>query len=439
MDDRVRVLLMASAPSLEYRFVSALLERREDFELSTWLRSRAPGVPPTGNAPLAEFPSRRETILSYDVVILMDPDPDEFTGQWMESLTELVERHGGGLLWVASRVHAAEFLTRPALSGIRGLLPVVVDEERPGVPPGGAPPSHQGWPVELTPEGRRHQVCRVRDDPEQSEAFWAAAPGLYWTFAAERAKPGATVLLRYKHPAYRTPSGQNGIVAAAQPYGAGRTFFLGCDETWRWRSAGLSEYQHFWVGLARYLAGGRLLGGRKRARLMLESPSYQLGDPVRVRASLLDRDFRPVEAESVELAVEREGARVGSVQMGPLEGEPGVYTGVFYPRQYGTFELVHRLAEGQEVREHFRVERPAEELRDVTLARTALRRIAETSGGSYVRPEELARLPEQLPEAGETIIEPGEPRPLWDRAWLLVALIALLGGEWLLRKGLGAL
>jgi len=433
LDERVRVLLVASAPSREYRFLGALLERDPGFELSVWLQSKTPGMPQAGNAPLTRFPARREDVLYYDAVLLLDPDPHDFSSEWVDYLSQLVERHGGGLVWVASTVHTGEFFSRPDLAGMRALLPVVIGRGGADVLLARGTIHSESWPLELTAEGASHQVTQVRQGRTESEAFWAEAPGFYRTFPVEREKPGATVLLRYKNPSYRDRFGEDVVLAALQPYGAGRTFFLGCDETWRWRALGAAEYRRFWIQLLRYLVKGRLLGGRKRAQILLESASFGLGEPVRIRAYVFDRDFRPLAQDALELGVEQDGARVDSVVL-RRAGPEGSYEGVFYPEQYGQFDLVYTPPGGEAIREPFRVTKPALEMRNVTLAAEELRRLAEISGGSYVEPEQISALPDRIRDAGETVIEPGRPIPLWDRGWLMAVMIACLGAQWLLRE-----
>ena len=62
-----------------------------------------------------------------------------------------------------------------------------------------------------------------------------------------------------------------------------------------------------------------------------------------------------------------------------------------------------------------------------------LRRIAELSGGRCLGLLELGQLPALLD---------GEPHrttvrtqvPLWDSGWVLLALVVLMGGEWMVRR-----
>lgn len=433
LDEKVKVLLVAGGPSFEYRFLSALIERDPGFELNVRLQTGGP------DPLLGELPSGREAIFSQDVILLLDPDPGEFTPEWLDHLAAFVSQQGGGLVWVASLVHTPQFLGRPELSRIHGLLPVATDGGRTEALIGVGATHTDSWPVELTREGAQHQLMRVREDQRESEAFWSSVPGLYWTYPVVREKPGATVLLRYRNPFFRGGMEQGTAVAAVQPYGAGRTFFLGCDETWRWRAAGLPEYRRFWIQLLRYVAHGRALGGRKRAQVVLDSSTYPLGDPVRVQARLLGEDYRPRTEPSVEMGIERDGIRVGSVTLERIDEQQGLYEGFFYPEEFGRFELYWQAPGGQAVREPFAVARPDVEFEAVSQARDGLRRLSALTGGVHLEPSQMERLPELVEDRTETSIDPGEPVPLWGSAALMALLIVLLGAEWAIRKWMGAL
>jgi len=64
--------------------------------------------------------------------------------------------------------------------------------------------------------------------------------------------------------------------------------------------------------------------------------------------------------------------------------------------------------------------------------------IATTTGGRLLAPEELPSLLEQLAESVGDLEERTETKlSLWDRWWVLLLFVALLGVEWYLRKRWG--
>jgi hypothetical protein len=82
--------------------------------------------------------------------------------------------------------------------------------------------------------------------------------------------------------------------------------------------------------------------------------------------------------------------------------------------------------------------RPANEaeMTDLTGDENSLRRLAESSGGQFLRLDQLASLPKQLGEIREDVNHPVEI-PLWDGAYLYVLVLGCLAAEWGLRKRYG--
>ena len=268
-------------------------------------------------------------------------------------------------------------------------------------------------------------------------AYWRDLPPIYWAFPAGDPKPGATVLVRYADPALRTPTGTAMPLVATQPYGLGRVVYCGSPETWRWRRAGVERYERFWLQAVRHCAGGRLRGGARRITLMPDRASYAVGDAVRVRARILDRQMQPLDADAVTLGIERDGTQLATVQARRVAGEPGAYDAVFYPDGFGHFAVSYTAPDGARATESFEVREPEAEFADLRLARPAMEQLAETTGGRYILPDALGSLPAGVPDLSRTVVESGPLRPAWDRLWALALLVCALTGEWVLRKRMG--
>jgi hypothetical protein len=76
------------------------------------------------------------------------------------------------------------------------------------------------------------------------------------------------------------------------------------------------------------------------------------------------------------------------------------------------------------------------EFADPRLNEAWLRRLARNSGGRYARLGEASRIEEWLQNAAP-ITTPTEPRDLWHEPWAFALVIALLCGEWVLRRRWG--
>jgi hypothetical protein len=79
------------------------------------------------------------------------------------------------------------------------------------------------------------------------------------------------------------------------------------------------------------------------------------------------------------------------------------------------------------------------EKRDLSADPELMRQVAAISGGAVVGAGEVARLPEVVRrwEAGRQLAH--RQRPVWDRWWVLTAMVGLLGAEWWFRRREGLL
>jgi hypothetical protein len=73
---------------------------------------------------------------------------------------------------------------------------------------------------------------------------------------------------------------------------------------------------------------------------------------------------------------------------------------------------------------------------DPRLNEPVLQRLAAASGGAYLRAADVARVPPLLRTTGGPV-GPPDVRDLWHGGWSLLAVIALLGAEWALRRRMG--
>lgn len=432
-EEKIRVLLIAGAPSREYRFLKSLISRDPAFDLTVRLRGAA-----AGSGVVASMPHDGQGLPAYDVIVACDPSPEDFSARWVEALADVVDKEGLGLAFLAGPTYTPELVADQALQRLRDLLPVRADMARNRALIGGADYFTQSWPVELAEEAAGHPITNPGPGVEPAQ-FWNSLPGLYWVLPVERAKPGATVLLRHGDRMSGYSSERGTVLAAVQSYGLGRVFYCGCPETWRWRRRGIEYHERFWLQALHYCAAGRPAGRQGRAGIELDRSVYALGEAVRIRARLLDSGFRPIQDGFVELGVVRDNARVGSVRMRQAAGESGLYEGVFYPGGFGRFELTYAAPDGLVVAEPFEVKWPEVEFDDVRMARLTMQRLADVTGGRYFEPSELDELAGAIPDRSRAVIEPGPLKPLWDTPYLLAMLVAALGTEWLLRKRMGML
>ncbi len=436
VDNKIRVLLISGAPSWEYRYVSRLLERDDTFEVSCWLQSADDDAARDGNVIIDHLPATAEELFEYDAMILLDPDPMEFTSEWVELADRLVTRHGGGLVYAASRLHAPAFARDEATKELLRILPVTFDPDADLVLNQIGHYQKVSHPLIVPSSSQGHPVLKLPGDTS-AELSWANVGSVYWHFPVLREKPVATVLMRHGDPRMENRFGAH-ILLATQYAGSGRSAYLGIDSTWRWRAYGDSVFNKFWVQLVRYVVEGKLVGGNQRGSILTERDSYQLGDVINVSARLFDRAYQPLQIPSVE-AEYHIGDERGKITLVRISDRPGWYEARFVPPTTGSCELTLAIPDGDLtddiVRREVQVTRPNLEILQPQLARDQLVALAElTSGGRYYDVKDAAALPDQIPDRHESTTIRSRPTPLWDDKWVLLLLVGLLSTEWAMRK-----
>ena len=71
---RIRVLLIAGAPSPEVQFLRNALLRDPAIEFSSWVQDAGENYEQIGYRPLRRLPAIAQELIHYDVVILCDPN-----------------------------------------------------------------------------------------------------------------------------------------------------------------------------------------------------------------------------------------------------------------------------------------------------------------------------------------------------------------------------
>jgi hypothetical protein len=111
LDDQVRVLLVAGAPNWDFQMVQRLLQRDQNINVTCWLQTVDEGGTQAGDERIARLPRTIEEMGRYHVIMLMDPNPDEFDREWIENLKLFCKRKAGGVLYMAGPKFTADFLT----------------------------------------------------------------------------------------------------------------------------------------------------------------------------------------------------------------------------------------------------------------------------------------------------------------------------------------
>jgi uncharacterized membrane protein len=403
------------------------------------------------------YPTTREELFGYDVVICSDINRTAFRQEQLDWTVELVHKRGGGFAMVGGNTSfGAGFWDKTAWDG---LIPVDVGDTANS--PGRGTCWNVQFQVRVPKEVERHPIWRIVDDPVKNRQVLDRMPPFIGTNLVERLKPAATALGYTDRP---LP--QVGVmpVFACQPFGKGRTFAMSTDTTddWgkyferNWGEAGDNRYfRKFWRNVVRWLAEN-CAGGDRRLRAETDKVIYRPGEPIKVSARAYDdkleeaRGYRmvlrlrpsagphAVLQELVLNAPAKEGAYVGELTAPPAEKLANAAHNPLASLNLAALDVLAYDKDRVVARTTLDVQvlDDPPELQDPQPDAARLEGIARASGGKVLRSaEELAQL------RGTYVSTPGElvvqRAPAWDHAAVWLLLLALLAADWLLRRSWG--
>ncbi len=435
---RIRVLYVEGTMRSEYRFLKRSLDPDPNVQFMSLVRvekNRFSAYGSIGGRKLLRLPTTDEDFRMFDVLILGDLDRSFLTLDQMAGIRRFVN-DGGGLVMIGG--HNSFGPGGYGGTDIEKLLPVVVGGRT-------QPQEMTQFLPKFTAAGETHPILDgLADyfpgpDGRKPKAGLPVLPDLRGCVTVVRAKPGAAVLA--VHPARRNEVGPL-IVLAAQRFGAGRSCAFTADTTWRWTST--SPYRRFWGQMIRWLAGVETKTRKAGSSVLLRTdrPSVKVGGAVRILAMVRDRTGRPCDLARVTCTAEPKDGKPRSLELQPTTGGgAGMFESEFRPAVEGRYRLKVRAADaegrllGTDELPLYVAPHSAETdnlARDETLLRT----IADDSGGRYADLSDLHDMLDEVISRHRALAPKARAKSyrLFHFTGLFLLFVAILSGEWLLRR-----
>lgn len=436
--DRVRVLHVAGKPSWDERFLRQLLKRDPNVDLISFFILRTPTdlqVGTNDELSLIPFPTDeifRKQLKTFDLVVFHDFTYRPYQmAHYLPGIAEYV-REGGSFLMLGGETSFAE--GEYANTAIADILPVSLASR-------GLAPTDAAFVPTLTEHGRRHPVTDLTPGDDANAEAWAQLPPLHGINRTTLREDSQALLV---HPEITDAMGRPAPVVAVREVGRGRSMAVTADSTWEWSFAGAHAgrppraYDDFYQHAIRWLVRDPEL---TQVRLQAEKDTFHPGEPIALVARVRDRDYRPATGAQVhlEIADARTGT-IGATLQGTVDDE-GLSRLELKSLPDGPWRATVKATlderELGEASDAFVVQEQGPEFGLPLPRPDLLRFVADATQGQYhaIAHAKLSTLPFKDPE----IVEIGQRRskPMWDRAWVLVLLCGLLGGEWLLRRRWG--
>ncbi|NQT86860.1 VWA domain-containing protein [bacterium] len=424
IDEKIKVLYVEGKPRWEYRYLRAVLLRDHRLDVKFLMTQGDRDLAKASERYLSQFPDAASEAFVFDLVILGDVPATYFTPQQMARLEELVRERGGSLLVLAGHQHPlSNYLGTP----IERLLPVRVRPD--------------GWESvddmvhpEITEQGLKSTVVLLEADEAENTRLWSSVRPLHQIPALEGKKPAATLLATLSDQRRRS---EPYPLIAWQRYGSGKSLYVGTDQLWRLRyKVGDRYHARFWGQAIQFLTLSRLLGENKRVHIEADAKSYRTGDRVEIYTNVLNENYEPVLSPNYTVYLDHvEGtAETKPVRLEAVHGVPGLFQGYASPEEDGAYRLRadSSAADVANVAEFQVASVPLEEV-EPAMQEALLRKMAELSGGEYLRVRDLPSLPEKLAVESLTTAKRMD-RELWDLPYVFGALLACMALEWFLRR-----
>lgn len=448
---QIRVLYVEGTIRPEYKFLRRRIARDPNVQFLGMVRISGSSFWSYGSVDgqrLDQLPLTDRDFGLFDVLILGDLDSSFLTRQRMARIRKFVN-DGGGLLMLGG--HRSFGPGGYGGTDIEAVLPVTVG----GV---GQPQETTEFLPQLTAAGEDHPVFAGLTDSlptpsrQRPKADAVALGNLLGCVTVVGAKAGAEVLA--VHPTRVNAAGPL-VVLAVQQFGKGRTAALTADTTWRWympmRGAGADgPYQRFWAQMVRWLAHVDTRTRKASPSVVLRQDCGHVATeaPVRLTASILGvEDLAPGQTEVKLTVIDATGATVAVSQLTPTQ-DAGVFEATYRPTKAGKFTLRVSAAdkEGKKLGSDdlpLTVATHSAETDRTARDSDTLARIADISGGQSADVKHLAKLVDQIIARQEQDHPTPEPRIVrlfyffGDQngfTALFLLLVALLTGEWILRR-----
>ncbi|MCX6133126.1 MAG: VWA domain-containing protein [Ignavibacteriales bacterium] len=415
LKSKMRVVLIAGAPSADVAAIRRALQDDPNIEVKTFIER--------GNGQFYEGVLSDQDVRPAECVVLVGyPGPQSSVSAIQTVAT--AAGSGKGMLFVLSRTTDLR-----KLQMLQSVLPFNIP----------ARPGEETQTFLAAAENQRNNpILRV----SSSLDVWGKLPPSFTMDEPFRSKPEGVVLATVR---VQSSPGTEPLMISRN-VNRSKSLAILCYGLWRWKS-----YSDGIPGAERILENlfsnsVRWLVTRDDEKPVQIRPSKEMfagSEPVEFTAQVYDETYRPLGDAEVSLSVSQKG-QASQLTLSSLGN--GRFEGAFDPLPEGDYTYTARATEGGrqlgEERGSFSVGGLNVEFQETRANKLLLQQISARTGGRYFESGDLGQLAEDL-----TSLRNFRPKDvtaarqfeLWNRTWMLGAVVALFAVEWFLRKKHGML
>jgi uncharacterized membrane protein len=436
-----KILLLEGAPGYEHTFLKRALAQDPGLDVDAVVRKGqnddgrdtfyVQAVPSRMAALSSGYPAKRSELFAYDAVIFGNIEADFFTREQLALTSQFIVERGGGLLVLGARSFDRQGLAGTALEQA---LPIDLTSNRNTITLASAQmtPNEPNKPA-VTLDGLLHPATRLAVSPDENRQKWSELPALASMADVGGARPGAQVLA-----VALTAGGNPQPLIAAQRYGQGRSMVFAGEASWRWRMmrpATDTSYETIWRQLARWITAS----AQGPVTIAPMSPPVA-GATDRVSVIVRDEDFRPIANAEVGIRITAPDGAARQLPAALSNPQEGRYAVAARFDQSGVYRLEAIASRGNTrigtAMRPVLVGGVDLEMTQPRLNEAVLQRLSSETRGHYLRAAQADELPALL-RASRADAGTPELRDVWHNGWSLLAIITLLGIEWVMRRRAG--
>lgn len=453
--ERMRVLVLEGQPYWDTKFLAQSLRKDDRIELTQITqinRDRQERIVTRVDGPTVA-PRDYDELSRYDVIVLGRGMENVLTPEAAAALPRYVSERGGRV--VLARGRAYDISTSDGRAIGRALAKIEPVQWGVGV--------RTDQTFTLTNAGRGHPVFAGLMRATQNAPGPRDLPTLGVAANIESLKPATRVLAAAAAWTGETNGGgetdAQKALLVSMPYGRGMVVGLLGEGLWRWSLAASDNealagvFDGFWSNTVRWLVLGADAGPGQDLSVRLSGRSVALEDELTVTVVQ-----RGAAADvKVEAVVTNPAGRVTTLSLQTQAGGDLRRIGAYRPDMTGVHTLSVRpivvearaITEGEVDPDRDDRTEPLETKftaydGNTELLRTAanpalMRALADGSGGEVLAPDDPGALMDILATERAARVVPPVPRFVWDQGWIMFALLAWVGFEWIVRKKGGLL
>ena len=427
LDAKNRVLFLEDVPRFESKHLSRSLFANKDITPLAFFQM--PNRKMSGTKEWVAYGDRQG--LSFDltpdqlrlnkIIILGDFSSEALTPEHCRTILEFVEKGGSLILLGGQKLWGESGIAKTELSK---LLPFTRT---------GAPAIEGKFNVAWTAEGRAHPALANNADMP------SVLPPVLSVFTGVTLSGGAFALAEAQ-----TDSGNHPILVS-RVYGQGKVLAVLTDSLWRWvmQPGDEKPYPKFWRQIIQWMSPSESDLDKYHLELFTDAGTIAVGDPAILQSRLVipPSETRKTWKVACEIVTPSDRsiplAMAGrNIQAAGGAEIPG-YIAEFTPSEPGNYKATAKVEiDGKKIESSpclFTVRSTSQEMVLKPINEKVMKALARSSGGRYGTADELNATLQDL-HVTEHRERKLEYHSLWQTAYILACLIALLSIEWMIRK-----